>query len=141
MRFAERYELPLALLPFAAGIGTAIPLWGSKAPDIFFSTAAEVIALGAVAVALEGRLFRVDAVMGDRRRRYATLSRITVLVAVVVGLGFAFGALIRDEPAASHVPLTAGALAMGVATIGVQAFFGEPTEEATEVTARRSGGV
>ena len=47
------------LVPYAAGIGTAVALWGDRAPRIFFATAAEVIALGAVAMALEGRLFRV----------------------------------------------------------------------------------
>ena len=118
----RRFELALTLLPFVAGIGTAAPLWGDHAPRIFFATAAEVIALGAVAMALEGRLFRVS-----RGASRGVLARVTMLISVGTGLAFAFGALARaDGGAASHMAMTAGALAMGTAAIAVEAFFGTP---------------
>ena len=117
-------ELVLTLLPFVAGIATAVALWGDRAPRIFFSTAAEVIALGAVAMALEGRLFRVS-----RDAPRGVLARATILVSVGVGLAFAFGALARaDGGADPHLAMTAGALAMGAAAVAVEAFFGMPRE-------------
>ena len=107
-------------MPYAAGIATAIALWGDRAPRIFFATAAEVIALGAVAMALEGRLFRVTA---ETRRR--GLARATLLISAGTGLGFAFGALGRaDGGGDPHLALTAGALAMGAAGVAIQAIFG-----------------
>ena len=116
----------MTIVPFAVGIGTAIALWGEEADPIFFSTAAEVIALGTVAMALEGRVFRVRASGGGA---YAT---IPILIAVGTGLAFAFGALMRDDGgAASHLAVTAGALAMGAAGVALQAIFGiVPDEDA-----------
>lgn len=49
----------LASIPFAVGIAVAVVLWGEEADPIFFSTAAEVIALGAVGMALQGGVFRL----------------------------------------------------------------------------------
>ena len=125
--FRVRYEIPLTLLPFVAGLATAIPLWGERAKPIFFATAAEVIALGAVALVLEGRLFRVSGPHGPRRGNYAMA---TQLIAVGVGLGFAFGALARDDGGADpHLAMTAGGLAMGISAFAIQAFFGSPGAE------------
>ena len=116
----------LAVLPFVFGIATAIALWGEEADPIFFSTAAEVIAVGAVAMALEGRVFRVT---GGNRAGYAAAP---ILIAIGVGLGFAFGALARDDGgAASHMAVTAGALAMGASAFALQSIFGivcDPSE-------------
>ena len=119
------YEIALTLVPFVAGIATAIALWGDRAPRIFFATAAEVIALGAVAMALEGRLFRISS--QPRRTGYA---RATLLVSVGVGLAFAFGALARGDGGADpHLAMTAGALAMGAASVAIEAFFGTAPDE------------
>ena len=120
--FRVRYAVPLTLFPFLCGIGTAIPLWGERAERIFFATAAEVIALGAVAMALEGSFFRVTSTRGRRGWGLAT-----ILISVGVGLAFAFGALAREDGgAAPHLALTAGALSMGIAAFAVQALFGTP---------------
>lgn len=118
-----RYQVPLTVLPFVVALGTAIALWGTDAPPIFFSTAAETIALGAVGMALQGRFFRVVA---SNRSRWAIVSNATTLIGAGIGLAFAFGALIRGEAAASHVAMTSGGLAMGVSAFVVQAFFGTP---------------
>lgn len=118
-----RFRVPLTLVPYLAGIGTAIPLWGDRAEKIFFSTAAEVIALGAVAMALQGGFFRVS--RGRPEELGGGAGMATILIAVGVGLAFAFGALARaDGGAAPHLAMTAGALAMGVSAFAIQAFFG-----------------
>ena len=120
------FELALTVIPFVAGIATAIALWGDHAPRIFFATAAEVIALGAVAMALEGRLFKLSS--QARRSGYA---RATLLIAVGVGLAFAFGALGRSDGGGdAHMAVTAGALAMGAAAVAIEAFFGSAGEDA-----------
>ena len=117
------------VVPYAAGIGTAIALWGDHAPRIFFATAAEVIALGAVAMALEGRLFRISGVSSSRKG----IARATILISAGTGLGFAFAALAREDGgAASHLPLTAGALAMGAAGVAIQALFGYDEGDRTD---------
>ena len=117
-------EIAMTAVPFVAGIATAVALWGDHAPRIFFATAAEVIALGAVAMALDGRLFRIS-----RQARRTGYARATLLVSVGTGLAFAFGALARaDGGADSHLAITAGALAMGAASVAIQAFFGTPEE-------------
>ena len=118
-----RYQVPLTLFPFVVAIATVIPLWGADAPPVFFATAAETIALGAVGMALQGRFFRVVA---KDRTVWATISNATTLITVGVGLAFAFGALVRGNAGDPHVALTAGGLAMGVSAFVVQAFFGTP---------------
>jgi hypothetical protein len=116
----------MLVVPFAAGIATAVALWGDRAPRIFFATAAEVIALGAVAMALEGRLFRISE--GERHRG---LPRVTLLISAGTGLGFAFAALAREDGgAASHLAVTAGALAMGAASVAIEAVFGVSDRDA-----------
>ena len=127
MPFRVRFQLPLTLLPFLAGVATAIPLWGDKAPQLFFTTAAEVIALGAVGMALQGRFFRLTADgRQETRSVYTIASTGTLLISVGVGLGFAFGALIRGNAGHAHLALTMGALAMGISAFAVQALFGAP---------------
>lgn len=118
--------MALTVVPFVAGVGTAIALWGEHAPRIFFATAAEVIALGAVAMALDGRLFHISS-----RARRSGYARATLLIAVGVGLAFAFGALAREDGgAASHMAMTSGALAMGAAGVAIEAFFGTSDDDA-----------
>lgn len=115
----------LVAVPYLAGLGTAIPLWGQKAPMIFFATAAEVIALGAVAMALQGGFFRISRAGEDDHRGGVAMA--TILISIGVGLGFAFGALIRGEAGTPHVAMTAGALAMGISAFAVAALFGPPS--------------
>ena len=108
----------LAVVPFVVGIAVAIVMWGEHADPVFFATAAEVIAVGAVAMALEGRVFRIT----GGHRGYAT---VPILIAIGTGLGFAFAALAREDGgAASHLAMTAAALAMGASAFALQAIFG-----------------
>ena len=124
------FRVALILVPFAAGIGTAIALWGEHAEYHFYATAAEVIAVGAVAMALQGGMFRVTGAGAHSQDRVALAS---VLIPVGVGLGFAFGALARDDGGgAAHLALTAGALAMGVSAFALQALFGPPGADPEE---------
>ena len=118
-----RFQVPLTLFPFLMGLATAVALWGREAPPIFFATAAETIVLGAVGRALQGRFFRVG---GLNRTLWGTVSNATTLIAAGVGLGFAFGALIRGDAGDPHVAMTMGGLAVGVSSFVVQAFFGTP---------------
>jgi hypothetical protein len=128
-RFADRFRIVLTLVPFVAGIATAVPLWGAKADRLFFATAAEVIALGAVAMALQGGIFRVA--RGGAGPAPGGVGMATILISVGVGLGFAFAALGRaDGGGEPHVALTAGALAMGVAAFAIEALFGRSHEHA-----------
>ena len=118
----------LLLVPFAAGVVVAVLLWGKRAEPIFFSTAAEVIALGAVAMALQGGFFRVSGTGG--KPGGSNYAMATILLSVGIGLGFAFGALARKDGGADpHMALTAGALTMGIGAFAVQAFFGGPSEQ------------
>ena len=120
----------MLVFPFAVGIATTVALWGEEADPLFFSTCAEVIALGVVAMALEGRVFRV------RGRGGSGLVALPILIAVGVGLAFAIGALGRaDGGAASHMAMTSGALAMGAAGLVLQAVFGLVPEEDEEAVA------
>jgi hypothetical protein len=115
----------ITLVPFAVGTATAIALWGEEADPIFFATAAEVLAVGTLAMALEGRFFRV-------RGGGSGLVTAPILIAVGTGLAFAFGALARDDGgAASHVAMTGAALAMGATGVLMQALFGIADDDAT----------
>ena len=118
------FRVTVVVVPFAAGVVTTVVLWGDRAEPMFFSTAAEVIALGAVGMALQGGLFRVAG--GDRDRRRGGWAMASVLIPVGVGLAFAFGALARgDGGSDAHLAITAGALAMGISAFALQALFGE----------------
>jgi hypothetical protein len=122
---AVRFQWPLLLLPFVAGIATAVALWGDRAPRLFFSTAAEVLALGAVAASLQRGIFRIRT--DERPAAWRGVAMATLLISVGTGLGFALAALAREDGgAASHLAVTAGALALGAGGIAVQAIFGMP---------------
>lgn len=126
-----RYRTALTLTPLVAGVGTAIPLIGHKAEQPFFEAATHVLAIGAVALALQGRYFRLRPRLGGRSTGDASVvvTVVTTLVAVGVGLAFAFGALARGYARGGDLPLTAAALSIGVSTFAVQALFGTPGVE------------
>ena len=125
--FRVRFAAPLTVIPIIAGVATAIPLWGTHGEPDFFLAATHVIAIGAVALALQGRFFRLRAHLeGGVSGAYAILNVVSILAAIGVGLGFAFSALAIGKSADSHVALTAGALATIVAAFAVQALFGTP---------------
>ena len=116
------FALALVVIPYVAGIATVIALWGAKADELFFATAAEVIALGAVAMALQGGVFQLRGGEGRPADRYVLA---TILIAAGVGLGFALGALARgDGGGEAHLALTAGGLVMGISAFALQALFG-----------------
>ena len=120
-------RLALLLVPYAGGITTAIALWGEKARPMFFGTAAEVLALGAVAMGLNANMFRVR---GSTDTRDAAVM-VTILVAVGVGLAFAFGALARgDGGGRAHLAVVAGALTMGILAFAIQAVFAPERDDA-----------
>ena len=113
------------LIPYVAGIVTAVLLWGDRAEPLFFATAAEVIALGAVAMSLQGGVFKIG---GGRDRRDSAVMG-TILISVGVGLGFAFGALARgDGGGKAHLAVVAGALVVGILAFALEAFFGPETQ-------------
>ena len=123
------FALALAVIPYVAGIATVIALWGVKADELFFATAAEVIALGAVAMALQGGFFQLRG--GDGRPAHDRYVLATILIAAGVGLGFALGALARgDGGGEPHLALTAGGLVMGISAFALQALFGSPPQHA-----------
>jgi hypothetical protein len=122
-----RFRTALTLVPVVAGIATAIPLWGHKAQQPFFEAATHVLAIGAVALALQGRYFRLrPQLSGSGGDASAIATVLSTLVAVGVGLGFAFGALARGYASAPDLALTAGGLSVGVSTFAIQALFGTP---------------
>ena len=123
-----RFRAALTLVPVVAGVGTAIPLLGHKAEQPFFEAATHVLAIGAVALALQGRYFRLRHQLSGHRGGDASviLTVVTTLIAVGVGLGFAFGALARGYARGADLALTAAALSTGVSTFAVQALFGTP---------------
>jgi hypothetical protein len=122
-----RLRLLLTLIPPIAGIAVAVALWGDHAEESFFDAATHVLALGAIALAIQGRFFRLQQhVSGGLGDAYAILNVIMILVATGLGLAFAFRALARGESGAADLAITAGALATGVAAFAVQALFGTP---------------
>jgi hypothetical protein len=122
-----RFRVPLTVFPPLVGVGVAIPLWGTPAETEFFGAAAEVLALGAVGMALSGRFFRLSIHRGTGVGGvYAIINILSVLVAVGVGLAFAFDALAEGHATDEDLPLVAGALATGISAFAVQALFGTP---------------
>ena len=122
-----RYRVPLTLVPPLVGIAVAIPLWGTNAESQFFGAAAEVLALGAVGMALSGRFFRLS-IHRDAGAAgvYAIVNVLSVLVAAGLGLGFAFDALAEGHSTDEDLAIVAGALATGISAFAVQALFGTP---------------
>jgi hypothetical protein len=122
-----RFRLPLTIIPPVIGLAVAIPLWGEHAEEGFFDAATHVIALGAIALAIQGRFFRLQQhISGGFGDAYAILNVIMILVATGVGLAFAFRALAKGESGAADLAMTTGALSTLVAAFTVQALFGTP---------------
>jgi hypothetical protein len=121
------FAIALAVVPYLAGTATAIVLWGNRADELFFATAAEVIALGAVAMALQGGFFHLRGASTESRPHRERYTLATILIGVGVGLGFAFGALARgDGGGEPHLALTAGGLVLGISAFALEAMFGSP---------------
>ena len=122
-----RLRLLLTLIPPVIGIAVAVALWGDHGEEAFFDAATHVLALGAIALAIQGRFFRLQQhVSGGLGDAYAILNVIMILVATGLGLAFAFRALARGESGSADLAITSGALATGVAAFAVQALFGTP---------------
>jgi hypothetical protein len=122
-----RYAIPLTAIPPVAGLSVGIPLWNQKAEIAFFSSALEVLALGAVAMALTGNFFRLSLHRTNGTAGfYAIFNVVFVLVTTGLGMGFSFGALADGESTTGDVAFTAAALAAGVAAFAIQALFGTP---------------
>jgi hypothetical protein len=126
----------MTVLPPLVGIAVALPLWGARAEPEFFSAATHVLAIGAVGMALTGGFFRL-AIHRDTGPAgpWAILSVLSVLIAVGLGLGFAFWALADGHGGDPHVAIVAGALSTGISAFGVQAMFGTPGAGGEEVPA------
>jgi hypothetical protein len=125
--FRVRFRIPLSLIPVVTGVAVAIPLWGSHAEPEFFAAATHVLAIGTVALALQGRFFRLMThVEEGPAGGWVMLNAISVLVAIGLGLGFAFQALAEGHASASNLAVTSGALSAGIAAFAVQALFGTP---------------
>ena len=109
------------------GVAVAIPLWGAHAEPEFFAAATHVLAIGSVALALQGRFFRlVTHVEEGPAGAWVMISVLGVLISIGLGLGFAFHALAEGHSSASNLAVTAGALSAGIAAFAVQALFGTP---------------
>jgi hypothetical protein len=122
-----RFRLPLTLIPPLIGVAVVVVLWGDHGEEAFFNAATHVLALGAIALAIQGRFFRLQQhVSGGFGDAYAILNVVMILVATGLGLGFAFRALARGESGAADLAMTTGALATLVAAFAVQALFGTP---------------
>lgn len=121
-----RFRVPLTLIPPVIGVVVAVSLWGQMAKVEFFIAATEVLAIGAVGMALTGRFFRLSIHLDQRRRGLLPILNVVFLLVVVgCGLGFSFAALARGPDGAS-LAVTAGALAAGIAAFAIQAMFGTP---------------
>jgi hypothetical protein len=122
-----RFRVPLTLIPPVVGIAVAASLWGSTAQLGFFTAAAQVLALGAVGMALTGRFFRlsIHTELGTGGV-LPILNVVFVLVAVGLGLGFSLSALAKGAADGQELAITAGALSAGISAFAVQALFGTP---------------
>jgi hypothetical protein len=122
-----RLRLPLTVIPPVIGAAVVVVLWGDHAEKDFFDAATHVLALGAIALAIQGRFFRLQQhVSGGFGDAYAILNVIMILVATGLGLFFAFRALAEGESGPADLAMTSGALATLVAAFAVQALFGTP---------------
>jgi hypothetical protein len=134
--FRVRFRVPMSVAPPIVGIVVAIVLWGDRAEPAFFEAATHVLALGAIALALQGRFFRLathrdSSVAGA----YVMLNVLGVLAATGLGLFFSFRALANGHAGPADLAMTAGALSAGVAAFAVQALFGTPgADEAHDVS-------
>ena len=127
--FRIRYRVPLTLVPLVAGVATAVPLWNVRAEQQFFVASAEVIAIGGIGLAIQGRFFRLRHHLTGRVSDVtAILTTVIVLVSVGIGLFFSFRPLAYGEARTPDLPLVAGSLAAAVAAFAVLALFGTPGE-------------
>ena len=130
-----RFRVPLTVIPPVVGIAVAIPLWGHKADVEFFGAATEVLAIGAVGMALSGRFFRLSIHRdAGAAGAYAIVNVLSVLVATGLGLGFAFGALAAGHAREPDLAIVAGGLCTGISAFALQALFGTPGLEQEEST-------
>lgn len=124
--WSVRFRVPLTLIPPIIGVAVAASLWGTKAELEFFAAATEVLALGAVGMALTGRFFRLSIHLNQKAGGLLPILNVVFLLVVIgLGLGFSFAALARGAHA-SDLAITAGALSAGIAAFAVQAMFGTP---------------
>lgn len=122
-----RYAIHLTAIPPIAALSVGIPLWDSTAELGFFTAAIEVLALGAVAMALTGNFFRLSLHLSSGRAgKYAIFNVCFILVTTGLGLGFALGALADGHATPGDLAFTAAALASGVSAFAIQALFGTP---------------
>lgn len=125
--FRVRFKVPLTIIPPVAGTLVAVLLWDERARPAFFEAATHVLAIGAIALALQGRFFRLAPHRGAGPSGvYAGLNVLGVLVGTGVGLFFAFRALAVGHAGPADLAITAGALTTGICAFGVQAMFGTP---------------
>ena len=128
--FRVRFKVPLTVAPPVIGIAVAIALWDEQGEPDFFLAATHVLALGAVALALQGRFFRLAPHRGAGvAGAYVGLNVLGVLVAIGLGLFFSFHALAAGHSRTPDLAATAGSLAAGIGAFGVQAIFGTPGME------------
>ena len=122
-----RFRVPLTFIPPITGVAVAASLWGTKAELEFFAAATEVLALGAVGMALTGRFFRLSTHLDQGPAGVVPILNVVfVLVAVGLGLGFSLAALAHGSAHGADLAITAGALSTGIAAFAVQALFGTP---------------
>jgi hypothetical protein len=122
-----RFRVPLTVIPPLVGIAVAIPLWGRHAETEFFSAATEVLAIGAVGMALSGRFFRLSIHRdASAAGAYAIVNVVSVLLGIGLGLGFSFGALAVGHSREPDLAIVAGGLCTGIAAFALQALFGTP---------------
>ncbi|HEX8645819.1 MAG TPA: hypothetical protein VF715_02885 [Thermoleophilaceae bacterium] len=127
--FRIRHRAALTVVPPVAGVAAAVPLWNAHAEQEFFQVAAELIALGGVALAIQGRFFRLRPhVTGHAGDAFSIVNLVTVLVSIGVGLFFSLRPLAYGEARTPDLPLVAASLATAVAAFAVLALFGNPGE-------------
>jgi len=122
-----RYRVPLTFLPPLTGVAVAIPLWNSQAEPAFFSAAINVLALGAIGMALTGHFFRLEIHRGAGVAGvYAICNVLTVLVVTGIGLFYSFRTLALGASGGEDLAMVSASLATGVCAFTIQAMFGTP---------------
>jgi hypothetical protein len=122
-----RHRVPLTFLPPLAGVAVAVPLWGSQAEPAFFSAAINVLALGAIGMALTGHFFRLEIHRGAGVAGvYAIVNVLVVLVVTGIGLFYSFRTLALGTSGHEDLAMVSASLATGVCAFTIQAMFGTP---------------
>ena len=128
--FRVRFKVPLTVAPPLIGIAVAAVLWGERSRPDFFLAASHVLALGAIALALQGRFFRLAPHRGAGvAGAYVGINVLGVLIATALGLFCSFRVLAVGHSGSADLAITAGSLAAGIGAFGVQAMFGTPGME------------